>query len=84
MDLADIRRRHPRLTLVGGGVDKFLYNRSLDEIEAGLHRSVELGGRRGRFVLMDPGGIAENLDGAGYQAIRRISRRERGQPDEAG
>lgn len=54
MDLADIRQRHPRLTLVGGGIDKFMYDRSLDEIEAGLHRSVELGGRRGRFVLMDP------------------------------
>ena len=80
MDLADIRQRHPKLTLVGGGIDKFMYDRSLDEIEARLRRSVELYGRRGRFVLMDPSGIVENTDIARYQAIRRISRRERGQP----
>jgi len=82
MDLADIRQRYPKLTLVGGGIDKFIYDRPLDEIEARLHRSVELYGRRGRFVLMDPSGIVENTDNARYQAIRRISRQERGQPDE--
>jgi len=31
---------------------------------------------------MDPGGIPETLDASRYDAIRRISRRERGQPDE--
>jgi uroporphyrinogen decarboxylase len=82
MALADIRQRHPRLTLVGGGIDKFLYERPLDEIAAGLHRSVEICGRQGRFVLMDPGGIPEDIDTERYLAIRRISRRERGQPDE--
>ena len=83
MDLADIQRRYPHLTLVGGGIDKFLYDRSLDEIEAGLRRSIGRVGRRGRFLVMDPGGIPDNLDGARYQAIRRISRKVRGQPDES-
>lgn len=82
MDLADIRQRYPKLTLVGGGIDKFLYERPLDEIAAGLRRSVELCGRRGRFVFMDPGGIPEDIGNERYLAIRRISRRERGQPDE--
>lgn len=82
MDLADIRQRYPRLTLVGGGIDKFLYDRPLDEIGAGLRRSAELCGRQGRFVFMDPGGIPEDIDNERYLAIRRISRRERGQPDE--
>jgi len=82
MDLAAIRERHPHLTLVGGGTDKFLYERSLGEIEAGLRRSIGVGGRHGRFALMDPGGIPETLDASRYDAIRRISRRERGQPDE--
>jgi hypothetical protein len=30
---------------------------------------------------MDPSGIVENTDNARYEAIRRISRRERGQPE---
>lgn len=82
MDLADIRQRYPRLTLVGGGIDKFLYDRPLDEIAAGLRRSVELCGRQGRFVFMDPGGTPEDIDNERYLAIRSISRRERGQPDQ--
>jgi uroporphyrinogen decarboxylase len=80
MDLVDIRQRYPRLTLVGGGIDKFLYDRPLSEIEAGLRRSIDLAGRRGRFLLMDPGGIPENIDVARYRAIRRTSRQVRGQP----
>jgi uroporphyrinogen decarboxylase len=82
MDLAEIRHRHPRLTLVGGGIDKFLYERPLDEIEAGLRRSVEVCGRQGRFVFMDGGGTPEDIDAERNQAIRRISRRVRGQPDQ--
>lgn len=81
MDLAAIRERYPRLTLVGGGIDKFLYDRPLDEIAAGLRRSVEVCGRQGRFLFMDPGGIPEDIDNERYVAIRQISRRERGQPD---
>ncbi|MDP2350430.1 MAG: uroporphyrinogen decarboxylase family protein [Chloroflexota bacterium] len=82
MDLVDIRQRYPRLTLVGGGIDKFLYGRPLDEIAAGLRRSAELCGRQGRLAFMDPGGIPEDIDTERYLAIRQISRRERGQPEE--
>ena len=82
MNLGGIRERHPRLTLVGGGIDKFMYDRPLGEIEAGLRRSIDAAGRRGRFAVMDPGGIPDTLDRARYQAIRRIGRRARGQPDD--
>jgi uroporphyrinogen decarboxylase len=81
IDLADIRNRYPKLTLVGGGIDKFVYDGPLDEMAARLRRSVELYGRAGRFILMDPSGIVENTDNARYEAIRRISRQERGQPE---
>lgn len=81
MDLADVRERHPRLTLVGGGIDKFLYERSLEEIEAGMRRSVDICGREGRLVFMDGGGIPEAIEEDRYLAVRRISRRVRGQPD---
>ena len=81
MDLAAIRERYPRLTLVGGGIDKFLYDRPLDEIAAGLRRSVDACGRQGRFLFMDPGGIPEDIDTERYLAIRQLSRRERGQPE---
>jgi uroporphyrinogen decarboxylase len=81
MDLAAIRARYPRLTLVGGGIDKFLYDRPLDKIEAGLRRSVEICGRQGRFLFMDPGGTPEDIDPERYLEIRSISRRVRGQPD---
>ncbi len=81
MDLGTIRERHPRLTLVGGGIDKFLYERPLDEIEAGLRESVEIAARRGRFVFMDGGGIPEAIDRDRYLAVQQVSRRVRGQPD---
>jgi hypothetical protein len=63
-------------------MDRFLYDQSLDEIAASLRRSVELCGRQDRFVFMDPGGTPEDIDTERYLAIRSISRRERGQPDQ--
>ena len=81
MDLAAILERHPRLTLVGGGIDKFLYERGLDEIEAGLRQSVEIAGRQGRFVFMDGGGVPEGIDRERYLAVQRVRRRVGGQPD---
>ena len=80
MDLADIRARHPRLTLVGG-MDKYIYDQDLDEIEARLRRSAEIAGHAGRFILMDTGGIPDTVDTEKYLAFRSISRRVRGQPE---
>lgn len=80
MDVGAIRERHPGLTLVGGGINKFLYDRPLDEIEAGLRRSIDVAGPA-RLVLMDPGGIPVDIPGERYLAIRGLSRRVRGQPD---
>ncbi len=82
MDLGAIRERYPRLTIAGGGIDKVLAERPLDEIEAGLRQSVEIAGRRGRFVFMDGGAIPEAIDRERYLAVRQVYRRVRGQPEE--
>ena len=78
MDLASIRARYPRLTLVGG-MDKFIFDQDLDEIEARLRRAVNVCGRGGRFILMDTGGIPETVNRPAFEAFRALSRRVRGQ-----
>ena len=61
MHLAAIKDRYgQRLTLVGG-MDKFIYEQDLPEIERRLRRSVEIGRRGGRYILMDTGGVPETI-----------------------
>jgi uroporphyrinogen decarboxylase len=79
MDLGAIKERYGgRLTLVCG-MDKYIFDQELDEIEARLCRTVATGARGGRFILMDTGGIPEDLSRENYDAFRAISRRARGQ-----
>ncbi len=79
MDLAAIKRRYgERLTLVGG-MDKFIFDQELPEIERRLRRSVEIGKPGGRYILMDAGGIPETLSREKFDAFLEISRRVRGQ-----
>ncbi len=80
MDLAWLRERFPKLTLVGAGIDKFLYDGSLDEIAAGLRASIDICGRDGRFLFMDPGGFPEDITPERFLAVREVSRAVRGQP----
>ena len=83
MDLALVRERYPCLTLVGG-MDKYIFDQEPEAIEAQLRRSVETCGRRGRFILMDTGGIPETVNQAQFQVFRAISRRVRGSRADAG
>lgn len=74
MDLAAIKRRYgERLTLVGG-MDKFIFDQELPEIERRLRRSVEIGKPGGRYILMDAGGIPETLSREKFDAFLEISR----------
>jgi uroporphyrinogen decarboxylase len=66
------------LTLVGG-MDKYIFDQDLDEIEARLRRSVSVGAQGGRFILMDTGGIPENITREKFDAFLEISRQVRGQ-----
>ncbi len=80
MDLAAIRERYPRLTLVGG-MDKYIFDQSPEAIEAQLCHSIETCARHGRFILMDAGGIPETVNLDHFLTFRAISRRARGQPE---
>jgi hypothetical protein len=77
MDLVSIKERFGnRLTLVGG-MDSHMFDQDLDEIEARLRRSVQIGARGGRFILMDTGGIPETISHEKFNAFLEISCRVR-------
>ncbi len=79
MDLAAIKEHYGhRLTLVGG-MDGYIFNQELDEIEARLRQSVQVGARGGRFILMDASGIPDSISREKFEAFLEISRRVRGQ-----
>jgi uroporphyrinogen decarboxylase len=79
MDLAIVKERYgDRLTLVGG-MDKFIFEQDLPEIERRLRRSVEIGRSGGRYILMDTGGIPDTISRERFDAFLEISRRVRGQ-----
>jgi uroporphyrinogen-III decarboxylase len=79
MDLALLKERYgKRLTLLGG-LDRFVYDRELPEIERQIRRAIEIGSPGGRFVLVDPGGVPENITSEKFNAYLEISRRVRGQ-----
>ena len=50
-----------------------------EEIERRLRRSVDVGKKGGRFILMDTGGIPETVSLDRFNAFLDISRRVRGQ-----
>ncbi len=78
MDLAAVKERYGRRLTLVGGMDKYIFDQDLDEIEARLRRAVAFGGRGGRFILMDTGGIPESLSRDKWEAFLAISRRVRG------
>jgi uroporphyrinogen decarboxylase len=79
MDLAAIKERYGQhLTLVGG-MDGRIFDQNLEEIEARLQRSVQIGSQGGRFILMDASGIPENISSEKFAAFLEISRRVRRQ-----
>lgn len=79
MDLAAIKGRYgKRLTLVGG-MNKFIFDQDLPEIERCLRRSVVIGREGGRFILMDSGGIPDTISREKFGAFLDISRWVRGQ-----
>jgi uroporphyrinogen-III decarboxylase len=79
MDLAFLKERYgDRLTLCGG-LDRFIYDRGPPEIERQMRQAVETGSPGGRFVLMDPSGVPENITPAQFDAYLEIGRRVRGQ-----
>jgi uroporphyrinogen-III decarboxylase len=79
MDLALIKERYGnRLTLVGG-MDKNVFDQRLDEIELRLQRSISIGAKGGRFVMMDTGGIPDTISRSKFEAFLDISRRVRGE-----
>ncbi len=74
MSLQAIKERFgDRLTLVGG-MNKYIFDQDLDEVRALLHQSVQVGARGGRFILMDTGGIPENLSREKFDSFLEISR----------
>lgn len=78
MDLATLKKRYGhRLTLVGG-LDNDIFDQELPEIERRLRQAVEIGRPGGRFILMEPGGIPENISRERFDTYLRISRRVRG------
>ncbi len=81
MDLAFMRARYPRLTLVGG-MDKYIFDQEPGEIAARLEAGIAAAeARKGRFILMDPSGIPDTVEPAQFLVFRRISRRVRGQEE---
>ncbi len=84
MDLRAVKERFgDRLTLVGG-MDKLIFDQEPEEIEARLQRSIDIAGRDGRFILMDPCGIPETLSREKFLQFLQISRRVRGQREDKG
>lgn len=79
MDLAVIKERYGhRLTLVGG-LEKFIFEQDLPEIERLLRRAVKIGAKGGSYILMDTGGLPDTLTKEKFNAYLEISRRVRGQ-----
>jgi uroporphyrinogen decarboxylase len=74
MNLKRIKERFgDRLTLVGG-MNKYIFDQDLDEIKVLLQQSVQIGARGGRFILMDTGGIPENMSREKFDAFLEMSR----------
>lgn len=79
MDLAAIKERYgKRLTLVGG-MDKYIFDQDMDEIETCLLQTIQIGAQGGRFILMDSSGVPETMSREKFDAFLQISRRVRGQ-----
>jgi uroporphyrinogen decarboxylase len=81
MSLEAIKGRYGhRLTLVGG-MDQFIFDQDLPEIERRLAHSVAIGKRGGRYILMDTGSLPDTISREKFEAFLALSRRARGQTD---
>jgi len=73
MDLRAIKEHFgDRLTLVGG-MDKFIFDQDLEEIEARLQSIIDIAVYDGRFILMDPSGIPETVSTEKFHHFLQIS-----------
>ena len=78
MDLATIKKRFGhRLTLVGG-LEKYIFEQYLPEMECRLLRAVAIGSADGGYILMETGGLPDSLTKERFDAYLEVGRRERG------
>lgn len=77
MDLATIKEKYGRRVTLVGGMDKFIFEQNMDEIERRLQRALNIGSPNGRFILMDTGGIPETFSKQKFDQFLAVSRRLR-------
>jgi uroporphyrinogen-III decarboxylase len=77
MDLAELKERFgQRLTLVGG-MHKYFFGWDCPTQEAYLRTAVSIGRKGGGYILMDCGGIPENVTPECFDLFLEMSHRVR-------
>lgn len=74
MDLKSLKEEiGDKITLVGG-INKFFFNWSTNKMKVFLEKTIKTGRVNGGYILMDSGGIPENISKRKYDFYRKISR----------
>ena len=73
-DLSEIKERFGKKITIAGGMNKFFFSYSKDEMRAFLSKTIDIGRKGGGFIFMDNGGIPEDVSEDTYNYYREISR----------
>jgi len=73
-ELSAIKEQFGQKITIVGGMDKFFFEFDKDKMRAFLTEVIQTGRKGGGFILMDSGGIPENVTKESYDYIRELSR----------
>lgn len=77
MELSYLKEKYgDRITLVGG-MDKFFFEWGKEKMNEYLTKIIKYGRKNGGYILMDSGGIPENISKEKYDFYRKISKKIR-------
>ena len=72
--LTDIKEAYGKKLTIVGGISKFFFEQDFGDMRECLRQIIAAGRKGGGFVLMDSGGIPENITTEKYDFYREISR----------
>ena len=73
-DFREIKERFGKKITLAGGMNKFFFEFDREKMRAALTEMINVGRKGGGYILMDNGGIPENITKETYEYYREISR----------
>jgi len=73
-DISEIKERFGKKITICGGLDKFFFEFDREKMRAFLTRVIDIGRKGGGFILMDSGGVPENVTKETFSYYQQLSR----------